>query len=79
MAIFFRHRQRISNGRLLTKDEASHAQIVEELTLATLGRFPTADEIRKGTEWLAAAKDPVVGAEDLLWALLNAKEFVFNR
>jgi len=65
--------------RKLVERKASHAQIVEELTLATLGRFPTPDVIRKGTEWLAAAKDPVVGAEDLLWALLNAKEFVFNR
>jgi hypothetical protein len=54
----------------------SNQQIVEELFLAVLSRYPTA-----GESWVAVArleKYRDAGAEDLLWALLNKLEFLFN-
>ncbi len=51
---------------------------VEELFLATLSRLPTERERLRGIAWLAASSDRHKAAEDLLWALMNTKEFVFN-
>jgi hypothetical protein len=53
-------------------------QVTEELYLATLSRLPTPDETAKAQGWLAAAPSPREGAQDLLWALLNSREFLFN-
>ncbi|MBI1902597.1 MAG: DUF1553 domain-containing protein [Planctomycetia bacterium] len=60
---------------------ASDEQLVEDAYLACIGRFPTDDEKRQVLETL---KDPPDGAsrrelaEDLFWALLSSKEFLFN-
>jgi hypothetical protein len=53
-------------------------QLLEELYLGTLSRYPSEDEIKSSLEFLAAAKDRQQGAQDLLWSLLNLREFVFN-
>lgn len=54
-------------------------KLIEELWLTTLGRLPTPAETKKATDHLGAkgqARREAV--EDLAWALLNTKEFVFN-
>jgi hypothetical protein len=62
--------RRLSDGRL------SPAQVVEELYLATLSRFPTvAERNRCAGEFVQA--DRRRAAEDLLWALLNSKQFLY--
>ena len=53
-------------------------RLVDELYLATLARYPNPDESRTAIKALTAAKEPQKGGEDLLWALLNSKEFLFN-
>lgn len=53
-------------------------QIIEELFLRTVSRLPTAEEVMKAKEDIAAAKDPVDGIRDLLWAMLNTREFMVN-
>jgi hypothetical protein len=53
-------------------------QIVDELYLASVARFPTPEESRRGIQAIATAPNRQQAAEDLLWALLNTKEFVFN-
>lgn len=55
------------------------SQIIDELYLGTLSRFP----IEKEKTLMLQAFDELKGnrrsaAEDVLWALLNSKEFVFN-
>jgi Protein of unknown function (DUF1553) len=67
-------------GRLdrLFKAHTSIPGVTEELYLATLSRLPTPDEIAKAQGWVAAAASPREGAQDLLWALLNSREFLFN-
>ncbi len=53
-------------------------EIVEELYLRTLSRFPDADERRFASAAIAKAGDPKRGLEDVFWALLNSKEFLYN-
>jgi len=55
------------------------AEIVDELYLAALARFPRPDEKAKALEYLAKKKDARAQAvQDLCWAILNTKEFMFN-
>jgi hypothetical protein len=57
----------------------SDAEIVEEFYLAALSRLPTDGEKVKTLEYLSAKKDAREQAfQDVLWALLNTKEFMFS-
>jgi hypothetical protein len=53
-------------------------RIIEEVFLRTVSRPPTAEEVGKAKEDIAAAGDPVDGVRDLLWAMLNTREFMVN-
>ena len=68
-----------SDGRVrrLLAAGRSPADIVDELFLATLSRFPNADE-RNLLLAEFAQRDPQAAAEDALWALLNTREFLYN-
>jgi hypothetical protein len=63
--------------QLLSADR-SPEQIVEELFWATLVRPPTADEKAAAIAAFHAAATPREAAEDLAWALVNAKELLFR-
>ena len=52
---------------------------VEELFLATWGRLPTKDERAKCEGWVNSAPTVREGMQDLLWVLVNSREFLFNR
>ena len=54
------------------------AQVIEQAYLRTVSRRPTDDEVRQGVAFLEAAESPLDGARDLLWALINTKEFIVN-
>jgi len=54
----------------------SNAQLVEELFLATLSRFPTEDERANSVKHLETYRNK--GVEDLQWALLNRLEMIVN-
>lgn len=56
----------------------TNAEAVEELFLRTLSRPPTERERGHFLRLLFDADDRETAAEDLLWALLNSREFVFN-
>jgi hypothetical protein len=58
----------------------SDAEIVEELYLTALARPPAAQEKQVAIEYLG--KEPKArrqALQDLMWAVLNTKEFLFNR
>jgi hypothetical protein len=55
------------------------SQIIEELYLSTLCRYPTASEQSRMLAYIREQKDRKVAFEDCLWGLLNAEEFVFNK
>jgi Protein of unknown function (DUF1553)/Protein of unknown function (DUF1549) len=65
-------------GQLLAAGK-SDREIVEELYLTALARRPTADETDKLTQFLAKAKDRREAVEDVVWGLVNAKEFLLRR
>jgi hypothetical protein len=63
----------------LISAKKTHEEIVRELYLSTFSRFPTSNEISVSREFLAASKSPQECYQDLLWALINSKQFLFNR
>jgi hypothetical protein len=67
------------NGRLaaLLAAKKSPEQIVEELYLAALSRRPMAAELEACRNLLAEAPSPKSFYEDLMWSLLNSKQFLF--
>ena len=70
-----------AKGRVATlvNDKKTPAEIVTELYLAALCREPTSDERQFGEGYLAGAPSLAEGAQDLLWGLLNSKQFLFVR
>jgi hypothetical protein len=67
-------------GRLakLLKEEPDDARLVDGLYLASLGRHPREAERATIVRMFSDGSDRAEVARDLLWALLNSKEFVFN-
>jgi hypothetical protein len=68
------------DGRVakLIQRKATPEQSVEELYLAAFARQPTAAERGRVRDYLARQPDLRRGLEDVLWALLNTREFMFN-
>jgi hypothetical protein len=68
------------DGRVakLVEKKATNEQAVEELYLAAFARVPTAAERQTAIEYLQRQTDRRRGMEDLLWVLLNTREFMFN-
>lgn len=53
------------------------AEIITELYLSTLSRRPTEAEMTACEAFVASCPNAKVGYEDLLWALVNSKQFLF--
>jgi hypothetical protein len=69
-----------SSGRIETlfKTQTPLPAVVEELYLAAISRPPRPKELEKALAWLKTAPSSKDGAQDLLWVLLNSREFLFN-
>ena len=81
-----------SNGRAngLAKSDKSTEEIVRELYLVAFSREPHSVELQVGVEFLAETRTDAAGNplelqrakqesfQDLIWALINTKEFLFN-
>ena len=50
--------------------------LVHEAWLRTVSRPPTKEELTRGVHHVASAGSVVEGMRDLMWALLNTKEFI---
>jgi hypothetical protein len=65
---------------LMAKDPRPDAEKVEELFFWALGRKPNEKHLQLALENIDAnAKNKKLAYENIIWALLNTKEFVFNR
>jgi hypothetical protein len=64
-------------GRLMAK-KLSDGEILNELYLATLSRLPAPDEIKTALDHVNKSAEKRKAWEDVQWALLNAKEFLFR-
>ena len=60
------------------KEKKPLKQVVEELYLGAVSRLPSSDELNTSLTYLEQQPDQRQAAEDLLWTLLNSKEFMFN-
>ena len=69
--------------RLAADQERDHPEKIRELYLSALSRLPTADETTSLLQYLkerTTEKDGNLRAayEDIVWTLINTKEFLFN-
>jgi hypothetical protein len=71
-------RDRTGTARRLADSKMTSAQIVDELYLSTLARFPSDDERRLMQSAFETGENRHAATEDVLWALLNSKAFIFN-
>lgn len=53
-------------------------EMIDELYLGALARFPSEKERQRAAAFVESQTDPRPALEDLLWTLLNSKEFLFN-
>lgn len=66
-------RQRDANWLKEHRDE-----LIQQAWLRTYSRLPREEELKVAQQHFAQAQSPVDGMRDLLWALLNSKEFILN-
>jgi hypothetical protein len=60
----------------LLANVGSNDEMIEEMFLSSLARWPTPGEREVAQQ--ALEKDRKRGAENIQWALINSKEFVLN-
>ena len=65
-------------ARLILK-RASDRELIEELYLGGLNRLPTPKEYDLAAGHLKKSSGRTAAAQDILWAMLNQKAFLFNR
>lgn len=67
-------------GRIasLVEKKLTDEAAIKELYLTTLSRYPTSLDLKNCRTILASASDRQTGLEDILWALINGREFLFN-
>ena len=53
-------------------------ELVKQVWLRTVNRLPDEDEIARAVKHLASVDSIVEGVTDLMWAMLNTKEFLLN-
>ena len=59
-------------------DDAKVGKYVIDAYLRTLSRYPSEQELDRSVAYVQDGSDPVEGVRDVLWALLNTKEFIVN-
>jgi hypothetical protein len=72
--------EKIRGGRLarLLREQKPNDEIVEEFYLATLSRLPDAAERDFAQHHIAASDDRAESLFDIVWALINTREFLTN-
>jgi hypothetical protein len=64
--------------RLAKRVPSENEALIKEAFLRTIGRGPTAREAERSTSHLAEVGNSVEGFQELLWVLLNSREFLTN-
>lgn len=71
----------VAKGRLIDRrlaEKKKPEQILEEIYIRCLTRKPTPEELVVFTGILAENQDKKAALEDIFWAVLNSREFLFN-
>jgi hypothetical protein len=61
----------------LLQAELDDQKLITELYLSTLNRFPTDAELETAEVYIAESPERRSGSEDLLWALISSRAFLF--
>ena len=69
---------RVGSGEKVEIDRERVESLVNDAYLRTLSRYPGEAELERSVAYINEADDTVDGVRDLLWALINTKEFVVN-
>src|SRR5262249_34388461 len=64
--------------RQLLQGSGADREILEDLFLATLTRRPNGDEVQSFEDYRRGTMDRVAAFTDVLWALINTREFILN-
>ena len=62
----------------LEEQKLSNQQMVEELYWAGLSRAPTETERTRLAQYIAGAENKRDALEDILWGIVNSKEFIYR-
>ena len=65
-----------SKGAAVAKPEME--EMIAQVFLRTVSRPPTQHEMDEARAVIASAKVPADGVRDLLWAMINTREFKVN-
>ena len=63
---------------LLAKSDQPIPDLISELYLTAYSRLPTVSEFSKTVDYVESQNDRRKALEDILWTILNSKEFMFN-
>ena len=73
---------KVTNGQgriaKLVEKKVAPSEAIDEMYLAAFSRLPTDAERRLSLEHIAKNADVRKGLEDVLWSLINTREFMFN-
>lgn len=62
----------------LVQNSQGPQQVIESIYLRVLSRKPTESEIKRMQQYLSSSSENTKAAGELMWALLNSSEFLFN-
>jgi hypothetical protein len=72
---------KISQGGLvkqMLEEKKTPEEVIDEIYIRCLSRRPDADERTRLVAIVAEAPNPQQGLDDIFWAVLNSREFLFN-
>jgi hypothetical protein len=74
---------KLTNGQgraaqLSADKNLTHPQKIEQIYLQAFARLPDAVELGAATAYIEKTKNDKQAYEDILWAIINTKEFLFN-
>ena len=72
---------KIAQGNLIGKwlqEKKTPAQIIEFLYVRCLARPPKPEELKALLEIVDASKEKKQALDDVFWAIMNSREFMFN-
>jgi hypothetical protein len=64
--------------RWMKEDELSAEQVIDRLYVRCLSRTPTEQEKKELLDSVVQGDDKKAALEDVFWAVLNSREFLFN-